>query len=183
MNRSTIQYIAIGCIVVALSIWLSSLTPIVIQKTTTSLPSPTPMWQEQPLSLDANEETTMTANFSDEFEKNLMQSQITPTPSPVITLGNGDITPPTVTIQSPQEGATLMTSSLCFPLWVSDDITPWQQLVTRAKMDTGVWSDWSNQLSYCYTNITNGSHHFTVEIKDTNGNISTDVIRSFTITQ
>ena len=51
----------------------------------------------------------------------------------------GDIIAPTVTINGgPSEGATIAYPNPCFPLWVNDNMTPWQQLITRSKLDS--WS-------------------------------------------
>lgn len=114
----------------------------------------------------------MSANFSQDFEKNMALANSTPTPAPLFVADipasmAGDMIAPTLTIQgSIGEGTTIAYTNPCFPLWVSDNMTPWQRLQTRAKLDTTAWSNWSEAFSYCFTNLSNGAHTFSVQIRD-----------------
>lgn len=151
------------------------------------LQTPTPTWQEQPLQLTEIETATMSGNFQKEFETRLQEMRQTPLPSPIFTPNipasmAGDLIPPTGTINGgPLEGSTITQTSVCFPLWVSDNMTPWQQLATRAKLDDLQWSNWMNLFSYCFENLDNGGHIIRIQIRDLAGNVSTETQRLFTI--
>jgi hypothetical protein len=127
---------------------------------------------------------TMSANFTEDFEKNLRLANETPTPTVFFSADipasmAGDLTAPTVTIQgNVSEGTTIASGSLCFPLWVSDNMTPWQRLQTRAKIDQNQWSEWAETFSYCFQNLEDGTHTFSVQIRDLAGNISPELKRT-----
>jgi hypothetical protein len=150
-------------------------------------PIPTPRWEEQPVVLSDIEQATMTSDFTSEFQRALEKEKITPLPSPIFTLDvpasmAGDILAPTVTISGgPSEGATIAYNNPCFPLWVNDNMTPWQQLATRSKLDDGQWSPWMNYFSYCFTSLGNGVHTVSIQIKDLAGNVSSEVKRLFIV--
>ncbi len=94
----------------------------------------------------------------------------------------GDIIAPSVTINGgPPEGSTIAYNNPCFPLWVSDNMTPWQQLVTRTKLDDRQWSLWMNIFFYCFDNLGNGAHTVSIQIKDLAGNISSELKRTFIV--
>lgn len=156
------------------------------QRKPTSVPTPT--WQERTIQLTDIETATMTGDFTQEFQTELNRERTTPKPlAPILSLDvpasmAGDILAPTVTINGgPSEGAAIVYTNPCFPLWVSDNMTPWQQLVTRNKLDNGKWSSWMNQFSYCFDNLGNGSHTVSIQIKDLAGNISSEVKRTFIV--
>jgi len=150
-------------------------------------PTPTPQWQEQPVVLTDIEQATMSGNFTKEFQTALEEEKITPKPIPIWTLDvpssmAGDIMAPTVTISGgPSEGATITYANPCFPLWVSDNMTPWKQLVTRSKLDNGQWGSWMNYFSYCFDNLGNGPHTIRIQIRDLAGNVSSEVKRVFIV--
>jgi len=148
---------------------------------------PTPTWQEKTLPLTDIEQATMSGDFTQEFQRALEEDK---TPKPILPIWSldvpssmaGDIMAPSVMINGgPTEGSTISYSNPCFPLWVSDNMTPWQQLITRSKLDNGQWSNWMNQFSYCFDNLGNGSHIVSIQIKDLAGNISSEVKRTFTV--
>lgn len=150
-------------------------------------PVPTPSWQEQTVILTDIEQATMSADFSEEFETALIAAQETPTPELVSSFDipanqAGDIQPPTLTITGgPADGATIRGTSACFPLWVSDNRTPWKQLATRAQLDSQQWSPWMNYFSYCFDNLGEGRHTVRIQIKDLAGNVSPEVKRTFIV--
>jgi hypothetical protein len=150
-------------------------------------PTPTPSWQEQTIQLSDVEKATMSGNWQEEFQTALEQEKSTPQPIPIWSLDTpasmaGDITAPTVTISGgPSEGATIAYTNPCFPLWVSDNMTPWQQLVTRTRLDNGQWSSWMNYFSYCFDNLENGAHTVSIQIKDLAGNVSSEAKRLFIV--
>lgn len=154
---------------------------------TVSRPTPTPAWNEETLVLTDIERATMSGDFSQEFQTALEKEKITPKLTPIWSLNipasmAGDITTPTVSISGgPLEGATITYINPCFPLWVSDNMTPWQQLVTRAKLDDGQWSSWMNHFSYCFDNLGSGGHTVTFQIRDIAGNVSSEIKRVFIV--
>jgi len=173
----------IGCGLIAYQ-----LKPIVFSTIQTQFhPTPTIAWQESPQVLTDIETATMSGDFSEEFQKNLdlLETPLTPTPfftTDVPASMAGDLVAPSVTIQGgPVEGAIVNDTSVCFPLWVTDNMTPWQQLVTRAKLDDRQWSSWMNFFSYCFDNLNSGTHVVSVQIKDLAGNVSPEVKRVFII--
>ena len=155
-------------------------------------PIPTPTWQEQTLRLSDIEQATMSGDFTKEFQTALAEeNQAKPDRPLAETLISmidvpssmaGGILAPTVTINGgPSEGSTIAYPNPCFPLWVNDNMTPWQQLATRTKLNSGQWSNWMNQFSYCFDNLGNGSHTVSIQIKDLAGNISSEVKRVFVV--
>jgi hypothetical protein len=145
------------------------------------------VWQEQPRVLTEIEEATMSADFAADFEKNLEKKNQQPTPTPFLIADvpasmAGDLAPPTVTISGgPLQGTITTIPDVCFPLWVSDNMTPWKQLTSRGKLDEGQWSTWSTATSYCYQNLGNGTHTFTVQLRDLAGNVSPETTRVFIV--
>lgn len=182
--------ISITILVLSVALWATIIIPSMIAKNKqVSQESTEQVWEESPRTLTAIEQATMSADFSQDFEQNLVLANATPTPSPIFSLDvpasmAGDLIPPTVTIQGGvTEGATISQTSLCFPLWLSDNMTPWQQLTTRAKMDNAQWSVWMPLTQYCFQNIGNGTHVFTVQIRDLVGNVSQELKRTFSVKQ
>lgn len=189
-NKNTIRLVSIVLLGLSLGLWSAIIIPSFVkerQKTPEEAKETT--WQEQPTSLSELETATMSANFAEDFEKNLALMNATPTPTVFFSADipasmAGDLNPPSVTIQgSVSEGATIASSSLCFPLWVTDNMTPWQQLTTRARMDTNQWSIWMQTFSYCFQNLGVGAHTFSVQIRDLAGNVSQEVKRTFIVKQ
>jgi hypothetical protein len=153
-----------------------------------SRPMPTQTWREKTIQLTNVEQATMSGDFTQEYQRALEEEKITPKPLPIIVTLDvpasmaGDILAPSVTISGgPSEGSTIAYTNPCFPLWVNDNMTPWQQLVTRNKLDSGQWSGWMNIFSYCFTNLGDGNHTVSVQIKDLAGNISSEVKRTFVV--
>jgi len=159
-------------------------------------PTPTPLWQEQHMSLTKEEKATMSGSFFQEIQTVIatfaaqQKTTITPTPvSKILGIASGSATasksaiidtiPPTVTITGgPNENDIVTGTRICFPLWVSDNVTNYMKLVTRIKINTNPWTEWEQNLSPC-VDIQPGSHTFTVQIKDEAGNISPETQRHF----
>lgn len=137
--------------------------------------------------LNEQEKATMSGNFEAELQKNLASPQTPGEPTPmwrdnIPASAAGDLIAPTVTINGgPEEGVTTTQTAACFPLWVSDNRTPWQQLMSRAQLDTNQWSSWMNYFSYCFDNLGNGDHTVTIQVKDLAGNISANAQRRFSV--
>lgn len=190
MSKNTVRYTSIILLLISLGLWSSIIIPSFIkeQQKATDTEQET-VWQEQTQELSDVETATMSASFTEDFKKNLSIINATPTPPVFFTADipasmSGDLTPPTVTIQgSIAEGTTITSGSPCFPLWVSDNMTPWQQLITRGKINTNQWSIWMETFSYCFPNLGNGTHVFTVQIRDLAGNISPEIKRTFIVKQ
>lgn len=189
MKTNYIRTISIALLGLSLGLWASVIIPSMLAKKPETIPQNKPSFQEQDLTLTDSEKATMAASFVADFEKNLETMQTSPTPTPIFHMDTpasmaGDLNPPVVTIQGgPQEGAVLTTTGVCFPLWLSDNMTPWQQLQTRGKLDMGQWSPWLPQTSYCYSNLGSGAHTFSVQIQDLAGNISSETKRTFIVKQ
>jgi len=190
MGKNTIRITSIVLLFVSLGLWSAIIIPSFLRdRQKATQPVQETMWQEQPQQLTETESATMSANFTQDFEKNLALANATPTPTPFFASDipasmAGDLIPPTVTIQGNlAEGATIATSGICFPLWVSDNMTSWQRLQTRAKIDQNQWGVWTETFSYCFQNLGNGSHTFSVQIRDLAGNVSAPVARTFIIRQ
>jgi len=146
---------------------------------TRKTPTPTPVWKEESRTLTPQEEATMSADFFTTFETNAATGSGTPTPTKTVAQSL-DTVPPTLQITGgPAEGSTSPQKSVCFPFWVSDNLTPWQQLTVRTKFDTQEWSTWSTILSWCYDNLAPGAHTFRAQIRDDAGNIAPEVRRGF----
>lgn len=180
MDLPWLKSISILCIFIAFIIWFTRDIPTDTNQQSYPSSASSPTWTEHERNLTPLEQATMSADFIREFN-DATATTMSPSPTSIVSLGTGDSTPPTVTIQSPAEQGVITATSVCFPLWVSDDTTPWQQLTVRVRLDGNGWSDWSNQLSYCYDDLINGLHRFSVQIRDPNGNSSGDITRSFTV--
>lgn len=151
-------------------------------------PTRAPQWVEHERVLTDIERATMSGSFQMEFEQAF---HVSPTPvlKPIFSLDvpssmAGDLLPPTAKITGgPSDGEAISATQVCFPLYVSDNMTPWQQLATRAKMDDKDWSNWMNIFSYCYNNLSIGPHTFRMQIKDLAGNMAPDTTRLFIVKQ
>ncbi|MFZ2024707.1 MAG: hypothetical protein WAV51_00265 [Microgenomates group bacterium] len=190
MTNKTVRIISITLLLLSLGLWSAIIIPSFLkEQQTTTNPTQEILWQEEQKQLSEIEIATMSASFTEDFEKNLALASATPTPTPFFTSDipasmAGDLNPPTVTIQgNTAEGATITGNSVCFPLWVSDNMTPWQRLQTRSKLDTNQWSVWMETFSYCFQNLGNGKHTFSVQIRDLAGNVASPVARTFLIRQ
>lgn len=189
-NKNTVRIVSIVLLGFSLILWGSIIIPSFIKDRKEAVkPMAETAWQEQPQRLSETEAATMSANFSDDFEKNLRTINASPTPTPFFAADipasmAGDLTPPTATIQgSAAEGAVIAGNDLCFPLWVSDNLTPWQRLQTRGKMDSNQWSIWMETFSYCFQNLGIGRHTFSTQIRDLAGNVSPEITRTFIVRQ
>jgi hypothetical protein len=169
----------------SLILWAVIIIPAIGQKKVS--PAPTPTWQETAQTLTEIETATMSANFAKDFEKNLDALNTPPSSTPFLPMDvpssmAGDLAAPTLTIQGGvTEGTTITVANVCFPLWVSDNMTPWQQLASRGKLDDNQWSPWITMNSYCFQNLGNGVHTFTAQIRDLAGNVSPEVKRTFIV--
>lgn len=181
-NAAFFLVLAIGCGVI-----FYQLKPTITLTHLGKRPTPTPTIDEQPQQLTAIEQATMSSDFAKEFEEHLRQLNAPPTPTlffeaTVPASMAGDLVPPTVTIQGElAEGAITTNTAVCFNLWVSDNMTPWQQLTTQAQLDDTQSSPWAPLTSYCYQNLQNGIHTFTVKIRDLRGNVSPETKRTFIV--
>jgi len=189
-NKNTIRVVSIVLLGLSLGLWSAIIIPSFLkERQKTAAPVQEKIWQEQPETLSEIEQATMSASFTEDFEKNLALANASPTPIVFFTADipasmAGDLTPPTATIQgSVTEGAIMTSTSLCFPLWVSDNMTPWQQLQTRGKIDSNQWSIWMETFSYCFQNLGIGRHTFSVQIRDLAGNVSPEIKRTFIVKQ
>lgn len=154
--------------------------------------TPTPLWQEQEMTLSPEEKATMSGNFMGEFSdvlatssssmppsKNETNNTTSSSPTPTSNSASQDSIPPTVTITGgPNENETVALSRVCFPLWVSDNATNYAKLLIRTKLDTNPWTEWEENLSPCMS-VEPGSHTFTVQAKDATGNLSPETQRHF----
>lgn len=187
MNKNTIRNISIALLGLSLGLWSSVIIPSFVTKQKQSSQPPEPTWQEQPRTLSDIEHATMSANFTTDFEKNMALANTTPEPTPLFLRDipasmAGDLQPPTLTIQgSIADNAIISFTNPCFPLWVTDNMTPWQRLQTRTKLDTQSWSTWAEAFSYCFQNLTTGTHIFSVQIRDLAGNVSPEIQRPFIV--
>ncbi len=103
---------------------------------------------------------------------------VTPSPTQEPTK---DITPPSFTaIAGPQDGVTINSSNVCFPVKLYDETSSSPNLFVQYQFDS-VWSGWTNNMSPCFQNLVNGTHTFAIEAKDQVGNISSLVTRTFTV--
>jgi len=187
MRQKFIRRISTIFLIVSLGLWTGLIIPSFLSERKKTKETIQETWQEQPQQLSTIEQATMSASFSEDFEKNMEAENTPPTPTPLFLTDipasmAGDMIAPTVTIQSPiVEGATITYTNPCFPLWVTDNMTPWQRLQTRAKLDNTAWSDWRESFSYCFTNLTPGAHTFSVQIRDLAGNVSSEGKRTFIV--
>ena len=105
----------------------------------------------------------------------------TPTSTPIPTT-TPDTTAPTMSeMTGPADGSTVNFKNFCFPMKPSDDRSTSSQIQTNYKFDSSDWSGWGNQYSPCYNDIANGSHTFSVQLKDEAGNVSSSINRTFTV--
>lgn len=187
MTKNPIRTISIVLLLLSVLLWTTVIFPSMQTAEKAEKAKKQSSWQEQLVTLTAMEQATMSADFASDFKKNLdaLDAPATPTlflPADVPASMAGDLIAPTVSIQGgAQEGTTVANPNVCFSLWVSDNMTPWQQLGTRAKMDTMEWSTWLQMTSYCFPNLADGAHTFTVQIRDLTGNVSPEVKRVFSV--
>jgi len=94
-----------------------------------------------------------------------------------ISYSSGDTTPPTVTINSPTNGATITSSSVTAS-WSGSDNVGISYYETR--IDTGTWINKGTTTTHSYTGLADGSHSIDVRAWDAAGNSATDT-NSFTV--
>ena len=99
-----------------------------------------------------------------------------------VTVDNGggapDTTPPTVTITSPEDGATLTTSDVTVTWTGSDDESGIDYYETR--IDAGDWIYKGTSTSHTFTGLADGDHTVDVRAWDKAGNSNTDTV-TFTV--
>lgn len=99
-------------------------------------------------------------------------SQPTNTPTPV-----KDTSAPVVReFGGPADGSTVDFTNFCFPIYATDASKP---ILSRAKFDSDSWNDWGTNFENCYSNISFGSHSFSVQLKDNSGNETPVFTRNF----
>jgi hypothetical protein len=90
-----------------------------------------------------------------------------------------DVAGPTVTMTGgPADGAVISTSSATF------SYSSEAGAVFQTKLDNGNWSAWSTATGnswVTYSNLTAGSHVFSVHARDQAGNVGPDVVINFTV--
>ena len=86
----------------------------------------------------------------------------------------------------PEDGSTVLTSSFCFPMTISDNRSHYPNIWTQYEFDSHKWTTWSNdqQSAYtpCFTHVNDGEHTFSVHAKDEAGNVGFTVSRDFKVT-
>jgi hypothetical protein len=85
-----------------------------------------------------------------------------------------DTTPPTITITSPTDGATLTSSSVTATWAGSDSGSGISYYETR--IDSGSWINKGTSTSHTYTGVTNGQHTIDVRAWDVAGNSAIDSV-------
>lgn len=91
-----------------------------------------------------------------------------------------DTTAPTITsMTGPENGSTVSFNNFCFPMYITDNVS--KNFTVRFMFDSTTWNDWSTNLAPCFNNVSNGSHTFSVQVRDEAGNVSSTITRTFTI--
>lgn len=139
-------------------------------------PSPTPMMQrtEGKPSSTSNPPPLATATLM-----KLPMGTNTPTPTPP---NVPDVTPPTFEwMTGPTDGSTVDFASFCFPMKVVDNVSKLPELQVRYSFDTPSWGEWTTNVAPCYQNVSNDTHVFRVQARDGAGNMSSPILRTFTV--
>lgn len=103
--------------------------------------------------------------------------QLLPLTSPT---PQGDTQPPVFeNITGPADGSTIDFNSFCFLLTVKDNVST--GITVRYSFDNSGVSEWNQNYSPCYSNVSNGFHFFVVQARDAAGNTSGFVSRNFTV--
>jgi len=107
----------------------------------------------------------------------------TPTALPTPTQPqSADTTAPTITINGGlEEGAFTYETTVCFPLWIVDDLSWYSAVLIRYRIDKMPWGMWMYEYQPCVFNLSKGPHTFSVQGKDEAGNISSEVTRHFVV--
>ncbi len=95
-----------------------------------------------------------------------------------ITVPDADTTPPTVSITSPDDGATVTTSDVTVTWTGSDSGTGIDHYEVR--IDSGSWTNVGTSTSHTFTGLSDGSHTVDVKAYDGAGNTNTDSV-TFTV--
>jgi len=103
-----------------------------------------------------------------------------PTFTPTPTLSSDTQAPVFDYINGPENGSTVTYNSFCFPMKLVDNVSP-NTLYVRYGLDTDDLGEWKTDFAPCYSSISNGSHIFKVQGKDSAGNETAVTSRSFTI--
>lgn len=124
---------------------------------------------------------TSTMYATNEFE-DIISFSPTPSVSSTPTIILKDQTPPLLNIISGPENLSMIKfNNFCFETKISDNITSFDKLVLHWSFDNSNWSDWSNNTAFCFNNITNGNHVFSIQAKDEAENLSNAETRQFTV--
>ncbi|HET9946745.1 MAG TPA: hypothetical protein VFQ63_01665 [Patescibacteria group bacterium] len=130
----------------------------------TALPSATPTPEKKPTQAPTS------------YTQRTTQPTLTPTP----TKAAQDTMPPVITsMTGPANGDTITSNSVCFPVVISDNVSQYPNLYIHTQFDSSNWTDWSNNVSPCFSNLSNGPHSFSVAAKDQAGNVSAPITRTF----
>lgn len=106
----------------------------------------------------------------------------TPTPTNTPTPLPPDTTPPSMMeMTGPADGSTIAFRGFCFPMKPVDDRSTYPQIKTQYKFDSSEWSSWGTEVSPCYSDVPDGQHTFSVQLKDEAGNVSSPISRTFTV--
>lgn len=90
-----------------------------------------------------------------------------------------DSTPPVITsVDGPADGTRLTTDNFCYYLAAFDNTSGINEISLQWRLDNNPWSSWSSNLFICFSEITNGSHTITFQIKDKDGINSPVIIRN-----
>jgi hypothetical protein len=150
-------------------------------------PAPTPAYIEVNPTLSSIEEATMSTRISDFYEplinQNADAASNDPTKKTASKSAVKDTRPPTVTINGgPTEGSGVPPGTkICFPLWITDDISSYEQVSVRVRVDQGQWGPWEKSMEYCYETLPIGMHTFVIQGKDETGNVGPETRRGFEI--
>ncbi len=110
--------------------------------------------------------------------------QPTSTPVPPTATPVPDTSPPTITsMTGPEDGTTISSNSFCFPMSISDNKSTNPDILTQHTFDGTPWTNWEANYSPCFSNVSDGSHTFSVRAKDEAGNTSATITRTFTVQQ
>lgn len=167
----------------------SQLTP-----TITSQPSPT----ELPMPTDIAE--SQTPQPTSKPRPTVVRLTLTPTPKPTVAVTSApapsttpaptvtptptpDTIPPVISwLHGPEDGGTYTFEGYCFPMYITDNVDKIPgQVKTRHKQDSADWSVWSAEYAPCYTNVPKGVHQFSLQIRDSSGNETAIMTRTFTL--
>jgi len=177
-------------------IYYSSISRLSSQKNSLT---PFPVVKEAVRELTGEEEATMTGSFIKDFQSILegkgsggttptMIPAFSPSPAavsssaPTPSVSPMDTTAPTVAFwQAPAEGSEVTEKTACVTLGGADNATLPMFILFTIQMDKEAWTTWSSVSYFCFTQLPSGLHTIRAKAKDASGNVSPELLRSFTI--